>query len=291
MAGYYLKTIRTAQLNSAAVFRAKVQNVTLRTLRSRPTEEAERFSHAAKILASNPFEDRALTYLITESKSGFTQVTVYNAKDEDGRLGKERGGIKFSFGRKSQDREIILQAASTLACFLERWPHVLSFHSRERSILAAVALELTSPRANKHFPTISFDFPKSFYRIRVKGIDPDSGKLYLVSVRLRPSNVIDFEVPEIPQTGCVYFTETNLPRVRSVNNTTAKLAAIRTIPDEDKRHEAAIKILRLILWKYHKKIMRLSDVEYATEELISRFCKRSQGPLPPLDQRSPVDLN
>lgn len=291
MAGCYLKTIRTAQLNSAAVFGAKVKNVTLRTLRSRPTEEAERFSHAAKILASNPFEDRALTYSITESRGGPTQVTVYNVKDEDGQLGKERGGIKFSFGRKRQDHEVILQAASTLACFLERWPHVPSFHSRDSSILVAVALELTSTRANKYFPQIWFDFPRSFYRIRVKGIDPDSGKSYLVYVQIRPSNIINFEVPEIPQTGCVYFTETKLQRVTVVNNATAELAAIRTIPDEDKRHEAAIKILRLILWKYHKKIMRLSDVEYATEELISRFCKSSRSPLPPLNQRSLVDLN
>ena len=118
----------------------------------------------------------------------------------------------------------------------------------------------------------------------MNGIDPDSGKPYFVHVMVRPKNVTSFEVPETPETEKFVFRDVKHVDPNSVKGATVKVAATSPVLDEDRsedgiKHEAAKKILRLVLWKYHSKILRLSDVEYAVEETILKYAANTQSTL------------
>ena len=167
---------------------------------------------------------------------------------------------------------------------MERWPHTLDFSARHKRVLVDVALERTSSKVSKIYPPIDFDPPKSIYWSTVDGIDPDNGKPYSVFVGVRPKNITNFEVPETPETEDFAFCETSRFHPQTGTNATQRRAPLSPISDEDtsdegRRHRAAIKVLQLVLWKYHSKILRPSDVQYAIEEIVLKYAARTQGTL------------
>lgn len=83
-------------------------------------------------------------------------------------MGRPRHRIKFHFGKNRRNADIVLQAASTLARFLERWAPAINTGPKARVVLAAVALELTSARPSNDYPAIEFEIPKS-YSCKVNG--------------------------------------------------------------------------------------------------------------------------
>ena len=287
MARRYLNQIATlrpkpkAVFESAAAFKDELENVMIRKRRSPSTKEPDCFKHAANVLASNPVKNRAFLYMTVAGNDTLpTKVNFHNVKDKDGNLGQPKDSLKFAFGQNRRNADIVLQAASTLARFLERWEHPLDFRARETSILAAVALELTSARLSVQYPKIQFDPPlRSFYSSSVDILDWDSGKSYSVKFEVRPENITNFEVPEIPVTERIKLHRTHSSGLKVVNKSTAQRAAKMEIPIQDRKHQAAIKILRLVLWKYHNKIVRLSDLNYAIEELILKYAAKTQGRL------------
>lgn len=276
----YLNHIATLQLKaeavseSAATFKDQLWSVSIRTRRSPSIKAPERFNHAAKILASDALKDRAFLYtIIPGSNVAPTHTQFQNAKDKDGNLGRPRHRMKFHFGKNRRNADIVLQAASTLARFLERWVPAINTGSNERGVLAAVALELTSGRSSNRYPAIEFDIPKSYYSCKVDGIDLDSGKWYSIYVEVRPENITSFEVPQVNLRG------THHPSIKLINKSTRSLSARDETPVKDRKHEAAIKVLRLVLWKYHNKILRLSDLNYAIEELVLKYAAKTRGTL------------
>lgn len=280
----YLNQIATLQpkpeaaSKSAATFKDQLENVSIRTRRSPSTKTPEYFNHAARILASDALKDRAFLYtIIPGSNVAPTHAGFHNVKDKDCNLGRPRHRMKFHLGKNRRNADIVLRAASTLARFLERWAPAINTGPKEREILAAVALELTSARPCDDYPVIEFEIPKSYYSCKVDGIDLDSGKCYSIYVEVRPENITSFEVPQIP--GNKKFDLRGMHRsiIKVVNKSTRLLPATRDIPVKDRKHEAAIKVLRLVLWKYHNKIHRLSDLQYAIEELVLKYAAKTQG--------------
>ena len=249
-------------------------------------KEPDSSSHINQILASDAVKHRIFRYTI-----GFgngvkpTVVRFYNIKDKDGKVEIGSLSITFNFGHLiSQNTDTLRQAASTLAGLLERWPHPLDFGTRSKDVLVGLALERTSSKISKIYPTIEFDPPKSIYWSTLNGIDPDSGESYFVFVGVRPKNVTSFEVPETPTTERFAFRETSRFQSQTIKDAPSKSAPMSPISDEDtsdegRKHKAAIKVLQLVLWKYHSKILRLSDVQYAIEEIVLKYAARTQGTL------------
>ena len=258
----------------------------IRTRRSPSSKEPESSSHVNKILASEAFKYRTFVYTTdSHNKVPSTIVTFRKGKDKDGNL--EEGNRYITFGlahtRVRRNSVIFRQAAFFLARFLERWPHTLDFGTKHKKVLVDVALERSSSTISKIYPTIDFDPPKSIYFSIVNGIDPDNGESYTVFVGVRPRNITNFEVPETPKTEGFAFREIfSHPQI--VKNATQGRAPLSPISDEDtsdegRKHKAAIKVLQLVLWKYHSKILRLSDVQYAIEEIVLKYAARTQGTL------------
>ena len=274
-------------------FKDELDNVKIRTRRSPSNREPESSSHVNRILASDTFKHQAFGYTITSSDSiKPTIARFYKEKDKDGKLEKGSLPITFDFGliHTPQNSDNLRQAASTLARFLERWPHTIDFGMIHKKVLVDIALERLSSMVSKIYPTIDFDPPKSIYWSFVDGIDPDSGKSYSVFVAVRPKNITNFDVPETPRTEVFAFCEASRFHPQTVKHATKKLVPMSPISDEDtsdegRKHKAAIKILQLVLWKYHNKLLRLSDVQYATEELVLKYAARTKGTLLMLPRR------
>ena len=174
--------------------------------------------------------------------------------------------MTFNFKRNRRNADTVLQAASTLARLLERWPHALKFNPKEKTTLVDVAFELGSTHQSKLYPDIEFDVTKSIYFCSVRGIDPDTGSSYSVYLQVHPAKITNFEVPKAPGTEEFSVKQVN----PQGNNYTRRLAIKGLTTDEARKHRAATDILRLALWKYHSKILRYSDVKQAIEEMVQR---------------------
>ena len=215
-----------------------------------------------------------------------TIVRFYEVKDEDANL--KKGGLlmTLNFGpiRIHKNEVILRQAASTIARLLERWPYTFDFNNKHKKVLADLALERTSSKKIKIYPTIDFDPPKSIYWSTVNGIDPDNGEAYSVFVGVRPRNITDFEVPQTLKTVQFVLRETSRFHPQTVKDATQQEAPTSPISDEGRNHEAAIKVVQLVLSKYHCKILRLSDVEYAIEEIVLKYAAKTKGTLLMPDQ-------
>ena len=308
----YLSRIGTLQLQSTLTFKPKfrsttafkyrtkkalnfkdeLDNVRIRKRRSPSSKEPESSSHVNRMLASDAFKYRTLRYNIDSGDSKSTTVRFHLCgKNKDGNLEKVDRSITFDFRRSRPLRNTVIlrQAASTLSRFLERWPHTLDFSNRDKKILVDVALEHISSPVSKIYPPIYFGPPKSIYGSRVTGIDPDSGERYRISVAVRPKNITNFDVPETPKTERFTFREKSRFDPQTAKDANQKRVPKKRVPvspisDEDTSNEgrkgkAAIKILQLVLWKYHSKILRPSDVQYAIEETILKYAARTQGTL------------
>ena len=264
-------------------FKDELDNVKVRTRRSPSNKEPESSSHVNKILASDAFKHRAFGYAINSGDSTkSTIVRFYEGKDKDGNLEKGSIPITFDFGliRIPRNSDNLRQAASTLARFLERWPHTVDFGMIHKKVLINVALERLPSMVSKIYPKIDFDPPKSIYWSTVDCIDPDSGKSYSVFVGVRPKNITNLDVPETPKTEVFTFRGTSRSHPHTVKDATQKSPiSDEDTSDEGRKHKAAIKILQLVLWKYHNKLLRLSDVQYATQEIVLKYAARTQGTL------------
>ena len=286
-----IRTTSKPKIKRILTFKDELDNVRIRTRRSPSSKDPEPSSHVNAILAADAFKDRIFRYTMKScDDDDFTVVSFFKIKDKDGNL--ERGGLLmiFNFGpiRIGRYSNILRQAASTVARLLERWPHTLDFSNKQKKVLADVALERTSSNRSKIYPTIEFNPLRSIYWSTVNGIDPDSGESYSVFVGVRPKNITDFEVPETPKTERFALHETSGFHPQTVKDATQQEAPTSPISDEgtsyeSKKREAAIKILQLVLWKYHSKILRLSDVQYATEEIVLKYAARTKGTLLMLD--------
>lgn len=107
----------------------------------------------------------------------------------------------------------------------------------------------------------------------------DCWKWYAIYVEVRPENITSFEIPQIPGTEKNYLRGTYHLSINVVDKSTRSLPTRGGIPVRDRKHEAAIKVLRLVLWKYHNKILRLPDLQYAIEEFVSKYAAKTQGTL------------
>lgn len=285
-------TASKLKIEPTATFKEELDKVRIRTRRSPSIKDPEPSSHVNEILASKAFKHRYFRYAIDSAANvERTVVRLYKVKDEDGNLEEGNRCIFFDFGPISirQNSDILRQAASTLAQILERWPHTLQFSTRHKKVLVDVALEHSSPRISRNYPRIEFDPPKSIYCSTVNGIDPNSGELYSVFVGVRPRNITDFEVRKTPKTEQFAFRETSRFQPQTVKNGNRKDAPMSPMIDEDtsdegRKHNAAIKVLQLVLWKYHSKMLRLSDVQYAIEEVVLKYAARTKGTLPMPDK-------
>ena len=273
--------------NPIVTFQDELDNVRIRTRRSPSSKEPESSSYVNKILASEAFKYTTFVYT-TDSVNNVpsTIVRFRKGKDKDGNLEEGNRSITFDLAHTRVRRNSIIfrQAVFTLARFLERWPHTLDFGTKHKKVLVDVALERSSSTDSKIYPTIDFDPPKSIYFSTVNGIDPDNGESYTVFVGVRPRNITNFEVPETPKTERFAFREISSFHPQIVKNATQGRAPLSPISDEDtsdegRKHKAAIKVLQLVLWKYHSKILRLSDVQYAIEEIVLKYAARTQGTL------------
>ena len=240
------------EIKPTATFKEELDNVQIRTRRSPSNKDPDPASHVNEILASSAFNHREFGH--TAVPGGFRIVQFY-IKNKD--VNSEKARLVFGF--RIQNPRFLKQARYTLARFLERWPHALVFGPNYKNVLVDVALERTPSKVSKKYPTIEFYRPKSIFRSTVRGIDPDSGKLYSVSVAVRPEDITNIEVPETPETEDFALKDDN--------------------SDKGSKHKAAIKVLQLVLWKYHNKILRRSDVEYAIEEIILKYAAETQGSL------------
>ena len=274
-------------IKKSVTFKDELDNVRIQIPRSPSNKDPEPSSYVNEILASDSVKSRPFGYAIDSGDNiKSTIVRFYKGKDKDGNLEKRSLPITFDFGpiRIRRSSDIIRQAASTLTRLLERWPHTLDFSTRHKRVLVDVALERTSSKVSKIYPKIDFDPPKSIYWSIVNGIDPDNGESFSVFVGVRPKNITNFEVPETPKTEDFALRETSRFHPQTVEDATHDKAPMSPISDEDtsdegRRHKAAIKVLQLVLWKYHSKILRVSDVEYAIEEIVLKYAARTQGTL------------
>ena len=281
-----LKSTTTSKRKTkpVATFKDELDNVRIRTRRSPPSKEPESSSYVDEILASSAFKNRKFLYTINSGDNIKRSIArFYQVKNEDASVEKGSPFINFDF-LHPQNSDNLQQAASTLARLLDRWPHKLEFRIRQKRVLVDLVLERTSSTFSKIYPTIEFGPSRSIYWSFVNGIDPESGEAYSVFVGVRPQNITDFEVPETPKTEQFAVGETSRFNPRSVKDATQGEATMSPISDEDasveaRKRKAAIKILQLVLWKYHSKILRLSDVEYAIEEIVLKYAARTKGTL------------
>ena len=279
-------TTSKRKIKPTATFKDELDNVRILTPRYPSCKEPDSSSHINQILASDAVRHRTFGYTIGFGEGGKpTVVRFYKVKDKDGNVPIGNLSITFNFGHLIlQNTDTLLQAASTIARLLERWPHTLGFGTRQKKVLVDVALERTSSKISKIYPTIGYDRSKSIYSCFLNGIDPDSGESYSVFVSVRPQNITSFEVPETPTTERFAFGETSRFQSQTVKDAPKKSAPMSPISgkdtsDEGRKHGAAIKVLQLVLWKYHSKILRLSDVQYAIEEIVLTYAARTQGML------------
>ena len=274
------------KIKPTATFKDELDNVRILTPRYPSCKEPDSSSYVNQILAPDAVKHRTLGYTIGFGNGGNpTIVRFYNVKDKDGKV--EMGSLfnTFNFGHLvRQHTDTLRQAASTMTRLLERWPHTLDFNTRHKKVLVDVALERTSSTISKIYPKIGYDRPMSIYSCFLNGIDPDSGESYAVFVSVRPKNITIFEVPETPTTERFAFGETSPFQSQTVKDDPEKSAPMSPISDEDtsdegRKHKAAIKVLQLVLWKYHTKILRLLDVQYAIEEIVLKYAARTPGML------------
>ena len=268
-----------------ASFKDEPDNVRIRTRRSPPSRDSESSSYVDEILASGAFKDRKFLYAIYSGDSvKRTIARLYQVKNEYASVEKGSPFINFDFVHPHicQNIDMFHKAASTLARLLERWPHKLEFRTKQKRVLVDLILERTTSTFSKIYPTVEFGPSRSIYWSFVNGIDPKSGEAYSVFVGVRPQNITDFEVPETPKTEQFAVRETSRFHPRSIKDATQGEATMSPKSDEDadvdvRKRKAAIKVLQLVLWKYHNKIMRLSDVEYAIGEIVLKYAARTQG--------------
>lgn len=80
----------------------------------------------------------------------------------------------------------------------ERWAPAVRTGRRARGVLAATALEFTSARPSDNYPAVEFEISKSCYSCEVNSVDPDRGHRHSICVEVRPENITNTNVPEIP---------------------------------------------------------------------------------------------
>ena len=180
---------------------------------------------------------------------------------------------RFYFRSDLYNLDVVNRVASSLKNLVQSWPHELPLSKCHRIVMASCAVAITDSTAVRTEPKYTWDRSRERYTIFLTGIDPESGKHNKFQIHATLGKISPTSVREILDLQIGPVSELD-PEKRDLWIRTKSSSSGHSL--QARQHEAAIRLLKHVVFKFHKKIMRLVDLKCHATAAIYRHQRRER---------------
>lgn len=199
-------------------------------------------------------------------------ITVFQIRRSS--LSFPKDGLVFPIYKDFFSEEEAIRLATHLVHILSRWPHEVSENMSPalKMQLVVMSRKMAYPAAKEYFNPVMWDKHAGGYYIKIITVNPQTGNLDTLTRNILPKLITNLNVPDVPE-NCVFG-----PGPGYTPSTTS--TPWPTVPPEDQpRHEAAVKVCKLVAWKLNGKIITPSDARRLVGFYIEQYGKFQKSKL------------
>ena len=270
-----------------AAFNAVRDNLKVKFARSSQNIQA---GAIADFMRRDPVKSFEFVEVVDQSKNHNRNVPGWHATFRD--ASSKRKGVlqmRVRFPKELYSKTAAEGFGPVIADIFSRVPALTASHLKNSSVVNAMILEFLAAMSDPH-ATRYLSSPRwvklrerEGYTVYLSYFDPNTGKTAKRDFALEISSILDFDIPKVPK-HCVFRHSDKKTKPSATED--AELGEDEHKPDQDTRydsipaglseqerarHVAAVDILCLVAYLYHRKIMSKVELNIACSAFVAQF--------------------